>query len=238
MKIDTHSLFDELEKIAIAGPNGAKPGMSFHHWATAVFKPLKTKKASVLTEASRDKIKKKNFAEPGKKKYPIEDESHARNALARVSQFGSSSEKAEVRSKVHSKYPDIGEKSAGLFKSPKADLVGLGMLGVPVAHKLLSSESSKKEKAMAGIEGAGLGTLAAHTLSNMGKHAAPAMSSMMNMHRLADAAKAAKSAKLSGPSMIQGALRSNPNNIARATHLQGQTATGGLPFTPKKPIPL
>lgn len=43
--------------------------------------------------------------------YPIEDKNHAKDALARVSEFGSSNEKAEVRSKVHKKYPSIAEKA-------------------------------------------------------------------------------------------------------------------------------
>lgn len=60
-----------------------------------------------LTAAARKKIPAKDFA-LGKGRYPIEDASHARNALARVSQFGSASEKATVRAKVHSKYPGIG----------------------------------------------------------------------------------------------------------------------------------
>ena len=61
-----------------------------------------------LTAAARKKIPAKNFALPGGR-YPIEDKAHARNALARVSQHGSSSEKAKVRAKVHAKYPDIGQ---------------------------------------------------------------------------------------------------------------------------------
>jgi hypothetical protein len=65
------------------------------------------KVAKKLTTKAREHVSKKNFAEPGKKKYPIEDKNHARNALARVSQFGSPAEKAEVRAKVHAKYPDI-----------------------------------------------------------------------------------------------------------------------------------
>ena len=60
-----------------------------------------------LTTAERDKIPGSDFALPGRR-YPIEDESHARNALARVSQYGSPEEKATVRAKVHRKYPDIG----------------------------------------------------------------------------------------------------------------------------------
>lgn len=66
------------------------------------------KKARELTTEARKRIPSGEFAEPGKRKYPIEDKAHARNALARVSQFGSPSEKEEVRSKVHSKYPEIG----------------------------------------------------------------------------------------------------------------------------------
>lgn len=62
-----------------------------------------------LTTNGRKHIKAKNFALPGRR-YPIEDKAHARNALARVSQFGSPSEKAKVRSKVSKKYPSIGKK--------------------------------------------------------------------------------------------------------------------------------
>jgi hypothetical protein len=61
-----------------------------------------------LTAKGRKQIASKNFALPGRR-YPIEDASHARNALSRVSQFGSSEEKAEVRSKVKRKYPGIGK---------------------------------------------------------------------------------------------------------------------------------
>jgi hypothetical protein len=60
-----------------------------------------------LTAAARKRIPAKNFALPGGR-YPIEDASHARNALSRVSQFGTPSEKARVRAKVHAKYPGIG----------------------------------------------------------------------------------------------------------------------------------
>ena len=66
------------------------------------------KEASVLTAAGRHKIKAKNFVFPEREGYPIQDEAHARNALSRVSQFGSSSEKAKVRAAVHKKYPGIG----------------------------------------------------------------------------------------------------------------------------------
>lgn len=62
-----------------------------------------------LTAAQRHALPAGDFA-LGKGRYPIPDENHGRNALARVSQFGSSEEKAKVRAAVHRKFPDIGEK--------------------------------------------------------------------------------------------------------------------------------
>lgn len=61
-----------------------------------------------LTTAARKKIKSSNFALPGRR-YPVEDENHARNALARVSQYGTPEEKTTVRRKVRAKYPGIGK---------------------------------------------------------------------------------------------------------------------------------
>lgn len=60
-----------------------------------------------LTTSARNKIPGKSFALPGRR-YPVNDPSHARNALARVSQHGTPEEKSEVESKVHRKYPGIG----------------------------------------------------------------------------------------------------------------------------------
>lgn len=62
-----------------------------------------------LSYQARKHLAKSDFVFPKDRRYPIEDKAHARNALARVSQHGSSSEKAKVRAAVHSKYPDIGE---------------------------------------------------------------------------------------------------------------------------------
>lgn len=69
-----------------------------------------------LTTKERNKLPSKDFAVKGGH-YPIENASHARNALARVSEFGSSKEKAEVRSKVHGKYPSMAEKALDKKKS-------------------------------------------------------------------------------------------------------------------------
>lgn len=65
-----------------------------------------------LTSKARNDLPTKEFAEPKKRKYPINDPNHARNALARVSQFGSDEEKSKVRSAVHKKYPGIGAKKS------------------------------------------------------------------------------------------------------------------------------
>jgi len=62
-----------------------------------------------LTAKTRNALPGKSFALAGRR-YPIEDESHARNALSRVSQNGSPEEKATVRAAVHRKFPGIGKK--------------------------------------------------------------------------------------------------------------------------------
>ena len=59
-----------------------------------------------LTAATRKKIPASEFALPGRR-YPIEDEAHARNALARVSQDGTPAEKATVRRKVDRMFPGL-----------------------------------------------------------------------------------------------------------------------------------
>jgi len=60
---------------------------------------------------NRKKLSKKSFALPGKRKYPIPDKAHARNALARVAQFGSKDEKKKVRAAVKKRFPSIGKKN-------------------------------------------------------------------------------------------------------------------------------
>jgi len=72
-----------------------------------------------LTTKKREKIPTKAFALKGRR-YPIEDKAHARNALARVSQHGTPSEKAEVRRKVHGKYPGIAV--SGMKTAKKSSL--------------------------------------------------------------------------------------------------------------------
>jgi hypothetical protein len=62
-----------------------------------------------LTTATRNKLPKGDFALPGRR-YPIEDEAHARDALSRVSQNGTPVERATVRGKVLGRFPGIKQE--------------------------------------------------------------------------------------------------------------------------------
>ena len=63
-----------------------------------------------LTTAERNAIPPEDFAGPNKS-YPINDDNHARNALARVSQHGTPALQARVRSAVKRKYPNIKQQT-------------------------------------------------------------------------------------------------------------------------------
>jgi hypothetical protein len=60
-----------------------------------------------LTAKQRAKMKSSTFAEPGKRKYPLPDAAHARNALSRVAANGTPAEKKAVKAAVKKKYPGI-----------------------------------------------------------------------------------------------------------------------------------
>ena len=64
-----------------------------------------------LTAKQRTALPKSSFGLPGSRKYPMPDDSHARNALARVAQQVrkgniSESSAAKVRAKAHRKLAD------------------------------------------------------------------------------------------------------------------------------------
>jgi hypothetical protein len=59
---------------------------------------------------NRKKLSQKAFALPGKRKYPIPDKAHARNALARVAQNGTPAEQKKVRAAVAKRFPSLGKK--------------------------------------------------------------------------------------------------------------------------------
>ena len=59
-----------------------------------------------LSTKARKHLPGSAFAGPDRS-YPIEDASHARNALARASQHASPELKAKIKAKVHRKFPNI-----------------------------------------------------------------------------------------------------------------------------------
>lgn len=65
-----------------------------------------------LNYKARKDLSTSDFAMPETRSYPIHDETHARNALSRVSEYGTSSEKAKVRAAVHRRYPAMGHAAA------------------------------------------------------------------------------------------------------------------------------
>jgi len=66
---------------------------------------------AALTAAQRRRLAKSQFVFPEKRAYPIDTLNRGRNALARVSQFGTASEKATVHAAVHRRFPGIGKRS-------------------------------------------------------------------------------------------------------------------------------
>lgn len=64
-----------------------------------------------LMARTRNALPAKDFAGPDRS-FPIQDASHARNAMARASQFHPEL-KAKIRAKVHKKFPGIAMKMDG-----------------------------------------------------------------------------------------------------------------------------
>ncbi len=73
-----------------------------------------------LTAETRNALPDSAFALPGRR-YPIANESHARNALARVSANGTPAEQAAVRAAVHKRYPGIAEEGRKKDSDGKLD---------------------------------------------------------------------------------------------------------------------
>jgi hypothetical protein len=93
----TSHAFDRNIWVSVIG--APDPGITFH-----MAKDLSSTK-------ERKKLSKKSFALPGKRKYPIPDKSHARNALARVAQHGTPAEQKKVKAAVKKRFPSLGKKS-------------------------------------------------------------------------------------------------------------------------------
>jgi hypothetical protein len=64
-----------------------------------------------LTKTTRSKLSEGDFALSGRR-YPIQDEAHARDALSRISHDGTPEEKATVRAKVLVRFPRIKQEKS------------------------------------------------------------------------------------------------------------------------------
>lgn len=63
-----------------------------------------------ITAAQRHRLPSSEFGLPAKEGYPIDTPGRARSALSRASANASPAEQAEIRRKVHARYPSIGKK--------------------------------------------------------------------------------------------------------------------------------
>lgn len=111
-----HMSIEDVLKIATSDQKGKAPG-------DAPEANVNTYSSGAMSAHKRESLPSKSFAIPetkakkigvageikgeAKGKYPIPDLTHARNALARVSQHGTPPERQAVRSKVYAKYPQL-----------------------------------------------------------------------------------------------------------------------------------
>ena len=63
-----------------------------------------------LTAKQRNRLRSSSFVFPKSRRYPINDESHARAALSMVAAHGTPAEKARVRAAVRRRYPGIQQR--------------------------------------------------------------------------------------------------------------------------------
>lgn len=65
---------------------------------------------AALSYQQRENLPDSAFVYQGERKYPIHNLAHARNALARVSMFGTPEEKERVRAAVYSRFPGLKKR--------------------------------------------------------------------------------------------------------------------------------
>lgn len=65
---------------------------------------------AALSSKERDALPASDFIFPDTREYPYQDVGHARNALSRGAQNETGARLATIKSKVHTRYPDIGDE--------------------------------------------------------------------------------------------------------------------------------
>ena len=98
-----------------------------------------------LTTKKRKSLPKGSFAVPGKRpgpgSYPIPDEAHARNALARVAQHGTPEEQRRVRVKVRKKFPKIAASGGKKASEPVVSARGRSQARILQAREVRVKKS-------------------------------------------------------------------------------------------------
>lgn len=102
------------------------------------------KEAMELSTTARNKLSEGDFALPGRR-YPIHDRPHARNALARVAQHGTPSEKERVRKAVASRFPDIEQDKSASLTAKLAEIEYRGRK-FPGYNQPIASDRPQKKK--------------------------------------------------------------------------------------------
>ena len=95
-----------------------------------------------LSYAGRQNLSSEDFAIPETRQYPIPDISHARNALARVSQHGTSVESQRVMQAVYTKYPELN----------KARRQNIARQGGPEKHFAVLGEDNHGKEGIAVVD--------------------------------------------------------------------------------------
>src|SRR6266581_6180503 len=101
-------------------PRGRRKRSEFRQLLVATGKKNESQEETImgkLTSEQRRHLPSSDFVFPERRAYPIDTPGRARNALARVSTFGTGSEKAEVCSAVASRYPRIHARSCPMHGS-------------------------------------------------------------------------------------------------------------------------
>jgi len=167
---------DEREKLAAADLQGFMDSLSVDELVE--FLGMDKTAQEHMSQERRESLPSSQFAVPESKaekigvegeikgeakgKYPIPDEKHARNALARVSQFGSPAEREAVRSKVYAKYPDLkegfkeshgGESPTSKENVKKEEQGNIGKEGCPMPKMAGANRLRAIMNKMAGIPG-------------------------------------------------------------------------------------
>lgn len=106
---DNYTDFQMVGTVVLKGsPTGSSVHVESPDWSVKLVKiSLDAVEKDKLSSKQRNDLGDKTFALPDERKYPIPDSSHARNALARVAQYGTDDEKEKVRAAVYRKFPEL-----------------------------------------------------------------------------------------------------------------------------------